>query len=63
MMCVYRQVSSDELEVVLPQHQLAPVRRQHTLTLPSSQTSVAMEIFQTDEPASLETAELIAKVI
>ncbi|RUS88360.1 hypothetical protein EGW08_003872 [Elysia chlorotica] len=55
--------SNEELEVVLPQHSLAPSRRQHTLTLAQAQTDVALEIFQTDDPAKLETSELLAKLI
>ncbi|KAK3803085.1 hypothetical protein RRG08_028006 [Elysia crispata] len=56
-------ISNEELEVVLPQHSLAPCRRQHTLTLAQAQTDVALEIFQTDDPAKLETSELLAKLI
>jgi len=56
-------LSSEELEVVLPQHMLAPARRQHTLTLPAANTSVSMEIFQADDPPVLDTAQLLAKVI
>lgn len=46
----------------MPQHSLAPTRRQHTLTLDPQQTAVALEIFEADEPATLETAKLLAKV-
>ncbi|BFZ10849.1 hypothetical protein BsWGS_13888 [Bradybaena similaris] len=56
-------VSKDELEVVLPQYSLAPTRRQHTLTLSSSQTSIVMEIYQADDPASIESASLVAKMV
>ncbi|XP_059165237.1 heat shock 70 kDa protein 14-like [Physella acuta] len=56
-------VSKDELEVVVPQHSLAPTRRQHTLTLDPQQTAVALEIFEADEPATLETAKLLAKLV
>ncbi|XP_005090872.1 heat shock 70 kDa protein 14 [Aplysia californica] len=56
-------LSAEELEVVLPQHALAPARRQHTLTLPAAQTCASMEIFQADEPATLETAQLLAKLV
>ncbi|GFR72103.1 heat shock 70 kDa protein 14-like, partial [Elysia marginata] len=53
--------SSEELEVVLPQHSLAPSRRQHTLTLAQAQTDIALEIFQTDDPTKLDVSELLAK--
>ncbi|GFN74918.1 heat shock 70 kda protein 14-like [Plakobranchus ocellatus] len=54
---------NEDLEVVLPQHSLAPSRRQHTLTLPQAQTDVALEVFQADDPANPEAAQLLAKLI
>ncbi|CAL1539004.1 unnamed protein product [Lymnaea stagnalis] len=54
---------SEELEVVIPQHSLVPCRRQHTLTLDAHQTAVLLEIYQGDEPASLETSQLLAKLV
>ncbi|XP_055883356.1 heat shock 70 kDa protein 14-like [Biomphalaria glabrata] len=53
----------DELEVVIPQHSLAPCRRQHTLTLDAHQRAVVLEIYETDEPVQLETARLLAKLV
>uniref|UniRef100_A0A0B7AG43 Heat shock 70 kDa protein 14 n=1 Tax=Arion vulgaris TaxID=1028688 RepID=A0A0B7AG43_9EUPU len=56
-------VKKDELEVVLPQHSIAPTRRQHTLTLASSQTAAAIEIYEAEDPVKLDSARLVAKVV
>ncbi|KAH9503603.1 Heat shock 70 kDa protein 14 [Bulinus truncatus] len=54
---------SDALEVVIPQHSLAPCRRQHTLTLEAHQTAVVLEIYETDEPVQAGSAKLLAKLV
>ncbi|XP_041350030.1 heat shock 70 kDa protein 14-like isoform X2 [Gigantopelta aegis] len=55
--------NTEELSVALPKHSLIPSRKQHTYTLADNQNAFCLEVYEADDPPSLQTATLLAKIV
>ncbi|XP_022099193.1 heat shock 70 kDa protein 14-like [Acanthaster planci] len=51
------------LEIVIPQYSYLPIRRQYDFNIGKEQTSVCVQIYETQEGASIEESSLLAQIV